>query len=326
MVSGVKRRLFGVVMGGALAWPIVGRGQPRGRVYRVGLLRPTGGAVEAHPIHLALLDLGYVDGQNLIFEERFADNQIAKLPELGRELVALPADLIVTVGSAATLAVRDASTKVPIVMFGNFDPVAAGLVTNLARPGGNITGILISSEGTLGAKRLELLKEAVPHMRRVALLAPADSSVRRQVQEVEKAAISLNMDLVIAEVRQQDYEQAFNKIKAAQVDALFVAATSQFVYDRNTIIALASKHRLPAIYEWPDQVRAGGLMAYGTSRADLYSRIATYIDRILKGANPGDLPIELPAKFGLAINMATAKALGLTLPAPLLSRADELIE
>jgi putative ABC transport system substrate-binding protein len=235
-------------------------------------------------------------------------------------------DVIVAITPAAIRAAKDATTTIPIVLYGNFDPVAAGLVASLARPGGNITGVLIAPDGTLAAKRLELLKEAVPRATRIALLAPVDPGFARQVQEAEKAAVSLGVKLVVVEVGDRDYDRAFAMIGANRADALFVGANAQFFIDRKRIIELAAKHRLPAIYEWPAQGEDGGLMAYGTSIAGLSQRAAAYIDRIFKGAKPADLPIEQPTKFELVINLKTAKALGLTIPPALLARADEVIQ
>jgi putative tryptophan/tyrosine transport system substrate-binding protein len=321
----LRRREFITTLGGAMAWPLVGRSQPTGRVYRVGVLRATAPEDQIRLIP-ALREAGYVQGRNLELDLKYASGDLSLLPALARELVQSRSDVILAVGSPATRAARDATDTIPIVMFGNFDPVALRFVASLARPGGNVTGVLISSEGTHAAKKLELLKEAVPQSRRIAMLVPDDPSIGRQVQEVRDAAASLGIELVVVEVQGNQYAKAFETMVASRPDALFVAAHNYFVIDRKPIIELAAKHRLPAIYEWADQVRDGGLMAYGTSLYGLNQRLATYIDRIFDGAKPGDLPVELPTKLELAINLATARAIGLTIPGPLLSRADELIE
>jgi ABC-type uncharacterized transport system substrate-binding protein len=236
-------------------------------------------------------------------------------------------EVLVAVGSAAIRAAQEATPTLPIVLFGNFDPVAAGLVASLARPGGNITGVVIAPDGTLAGKKLELLKEAVPRATRIVFLAWGDDpSYRPQLQEAQKAASSLGVTLVVVEVRGGDYDRAFTSIVAEHPEALFVSASTYFSRDRKRIIELAAKHRLPAIYEWREHVADGGLMAYGSSLSGLYRRVAAYIDRIFKGAKPGDLPIEQPTKFELVINLRTAKALGITIPQSILLRADEVIQ
>jgi putative ABC transport system substrate-binding protein len=206
------------------------------------------------------------------------------------------------------------------------DPIAAGFVASLARPGGNITGVLIAAEETLAGKRLGLIKEAVPRSTRIGLLSPADAGSRIQVQEAEKAASSLGVKLIVVEVQGDEYDRAFARLTAERPAALLVAASPFFFRGTRQIIALAAKHRLPAIYEWREQVAEGGLMAYGSSLAERSRRAAAYVDRIFKGANPGDLPIEQPTKFELVINLKTAKALGLTIPPSLLQRADQVID
>ena len=324
----MDRRMFlagtGLVLVGV---PFANEAQQAGRIYRLGILAPTvpfSTGVAAR-IPTAMRELGYVEGQNLLVENRYAEGKLDRLPGLARELVQLRVDVIVAVATVAIRAAKDATTRIPIVMFDNVDPVAAGFAASLARPGGNLTGILIAPGGTLAAKKLELLKEAVPRAARIAFLALDDPNFRPQVQEAQKAASSLGVELIVVEVRGGDYEHAFASMVAEKPKALFVGASTFFVRDRKRIIQLASKHRLPAIYEWPDQVEDGGLMAYGTSRSELVRRTAAYIDRIFKGAKPGDLPIEQPTKFELVINLKTAKALGLTIPPSLLSRADEVI-
>jgi putative ABC transport system substrate-binding protein len=306
--------------------PIASHAQQGGRVYRLGILRPTAplSTDDEARISAALGDLGYVDGQNLVVERRYAQGKMDRLPELARELVRARVDAIVAVSATAVRAAKGATTTIPIIMWGLFDPVSEGLVASLARPGTNVTGALIAADGTLAAKRLELLRESVPRAPGIAALFD-NASLRAQVDETQRAAKSLGITLTITEVQGGDYESAFASMAATRPSALFVAGSTFFFRDRKRIIELAAKHRLPAIYEWPEQARDGGLMAYGTDLQEGYRRIASYIDRILKGAKPGDLPVEQPTKFALVINLKTARALGLAIPQSLLQRADEVI-
>ena len=326
-----RRTFIRTLTGGLLAAPLGAAAQPAGRAYRLGLLYPIAPSPSEHRtaavlIPVALRELGYVEGQNLIVERRYADGQVDRFPGLARELVRLRMDVILAITTAAIRAARDATQTIPIVLYGNVDPVAAGFVANLARPGGNITGVVIAPGGTLAGKKLELLKEAVPGATQIALLEPVDPTFSLQAREAQKAALRLGVKLTVVEVRDRDYDHAFTTIAAARADALFVGAYAQFYLDRKQIIELAAKHRLPAIYEWPEQGEDGGLMGYGTSLIGLSRRAAGYIDRIFKGATPGDLPIEQPTQFELVINLKTAKALGLTIPPSLLQRADQVIE
>ena len=307
----------------ALAQPVAGR------VARVGVLRPAARPTSAADPQLAglrhaLREIGYAEGRNLVVEER----DLQRLPALARELVDSGAEVIVAVGSPAARAASDVARNTPVVFFGNFDPIALGLVSDLARPGGHVTGILIAPDGTLAGKRVELLKAAVPHATRIGLLLPElpDTAVREQTQETRKAASTLGVQLVDVAVKRADYAAAFATMVGEGVAALVVASHNYFMRDRRTIIDLAVRHRLPAIYEWREQVVDGGLMAYSTSLTGQYRRIASYVDRILNGANPGDLPVDRPYRFELVINLKTAKALGLAIPQSLLLRADEVIE
>jgi putative ABC transport system substrate-binding protein len=323
-----RREFLGVVAVSLLAAPLDAQAQQTGRVYRLGILRPNTPPPpdeKAVPIS-ALRELGYVEGQNFVVEARYAEGKIDLLPALARELVQLRVDVIVAVGLAAIRAAKDATTTIPIVMYGGFDPVADGIVTSLARPGGNITGVLILPGSSLAGKKLELLKEAVPRATRIALLVPDDPNFRPEVQEAQKAATALGIKLVVVEVRGGDYDRAFATIAAERAAALFVGNSPLLNRDRKRIIGLATKHRLPGMYEWPEHVEDGGLMSYGSSQKALVQRVATYIDRIFKGTKPGDLPVEQPTRFELVVNLKTAKALGLTLPQSLLGRADRIIE
>ncbi len=318
--------LVGVVALCVPSAPIGADAQTAGRVFCLGTLVPTAPAASDGTTRIlaALRELGYVEGQNLVSDRRYAEGKIERLPSLARDLVQRRPDAIVAVASAAIRATKDATTTIPIVMWGNFDPVAEGFVASLARPEGNVTGVLIAAEGTLAAKRLELLKDAIPQATRIAAFFH-ESVPQAQVRETKRAAASLGVTLVPVVVRGGDYERAFASMRDKRPDALFVAGSTFFVRDRKRIIELAAKHRLPAIYEWPEQAEEGGLMAYGSSLPEGYRRLAAYVDRIFKGAKPGDLPVEQPTKYDLVINLKTAKALGLTIPQPILARADKVI-
>jgi putative ABC transport system substrate-binding protein len=306
--------------------------QPAGRVYRLGILAPTAAPTSSDQniavilIPKALREMGYVPGRDLLVDVRYAEGRLDRLPDLARELVRLRMDVIVAISAASVRAAKAATSTIPIVLYGNNDPVAAGLVTSLARPKSNITGVLIAPAGTLAAKKLELLKEAVPGATRVAFLAPADPGIKLQVQETRQAAGTLGIKLTVIEVEGRDYERAFAAVTAERPDALFVGAHTFFVRDRKRIIELAAKHRLPAIYEWPEHVEDGGLMSYGSSLSGTTRRVAVYVDRLFKGARVADLPIEQPAEFQFVINLKTARALRLTLPPSLVARADRVIE
>ena len=299
------------------------------RVYRVGVLREVARPpVAAIFLPRALRELGYVEGRNLILEERWADGDVARLPVLAQELVAAKADLIIAFGAGPVRACKHATTTLPIILFGNFDPVALGLVASLARPGANVTGMVFAPDGTLGGKQLEMLKSAVPRATRVAFLSPfADNPANSpQAREVRDASAVLGMELVVVGLQSGGYAQAFAAIMAQRPHALFVQASQRFLFEGKQIIELAAKHRLPAIYQWREHVVDGGLMTYSASQYGQFQRLASYVDRILKGAKPGDLPIERPTRFELVINLKTAKALGLSIPQTLLLRADEVIE
>jgi putative ABC transport system substrate-binding protein len=241
-------------------------------------------------------------------------------------LVRLRVEVIVSIGSSATRAAKAATSTIPIVFLGNIDPIATGLVKSLARPEANVTGVLIAPAGTLAGKKLELLKDAVPRASRIALLSHEDPGLRAQEQETRSAAAALGIALPVTRVVGGDYERAFTALAADRPDALFVGASTYFMRDRKRIIELAARHRLPAIYEWPEQVEDGGLMSYGSDLAATTRRVAEYVDRIFKGARPGELPVEQPTELQLVINLRTARALGLSLSPSLLARAGRLIE
>jgi putative ABC transport system substrate-binding protein len=316
-------------MGLALAATAMLRVQAADRMVRLAILRPGSSGladIGARSLRVALSEQGYIEGQNLIISTRYAEGQLDRLPSLARELLQEGPDVLLAVGGGSVKSVRALTTKLPIVMFGNFDPVAMGLVTSLARPQGNVTGVLITADGTLAGKKLELLKLAVPKASRFALLALDDPDFVLQIAEARKAAVALDISLQVVLARQRDYDSAFAAMVAERAQALMVGAHSLFVSDRKPLIELALKHRLPTVWEWPEQVEDGGLLAYGADLQALYRRIAAYVDRIVKGAIPGEMPVEQPSNFKLVINQHTARAIGLVLPQSLLLRADRVIE
>lgn len=323
------RRRF-LLLAGALAVPGTARAQaPARRPLRVGILRPSlpmalgDSSPFERNVEGAIEEAAAADGRTVTIEARHAGGGVGRLPALARELVAIPCDVIVAVGSSAAIAVRDASRSTPVVLFGNLDPVRSGLVASLSRPGGNLTGVLIAASGTLAPKRLELLREAVPGATRIAMLVPDDPGFRPQIPEATRAADALGIALPVVTVR-SGYESAFAAIAAERVQAVFVGATTFFVRDRRAVIALALKHRLPTSFEWPEQAEEGGFMAYGASVLQLYRRVADYVMRIGRGADPATMAFEQPASYELVFNLATARALGITIPPPLLLRADRV--
>lgn len=272
----------------------------------------------------ALRDLGYVEGKNLVVEYRFADRGIAQLPELAAELVRQKVDIIVTDGTPATHAAKGATTTIPIVMVVSAAPVEQGFVESLARPGGNITGLsMLLPE--LAKKRVELFKELMPNAKRVAVLGRADD--RLQPPATREAATELNLGLIALEIdiRSPDYERAFDAAIRGRADGLVVQADAIFARDRAQIVALAAQRRLPIVYFERLFADVGGLMSYGTSINEMFRRSASYVDRILRGAKPADLPVEQPAEFELVLNPTTAKTLGIEFPPSLWSRADARI-
>jgi putative ABC transport system substrate-binding protein len=301
------------------------------KVYRLAIVSPGATPDPSVPtmpnlLPTALRDLGYVEGRNLVVDRRFGDDRFDRLPGLARELVQLRPDVIVTVSGQATQAARKATSTLPIVMIIATDPVAMGLVASLSRPGGNVTGVTTVAETSLAGKRLELLKEAVPKAARIAVLGSGSLSSSAQLRELQKAARALRVTLVPVEVREADYDRAFGTIVAERADALFVIMGPTFLRDRKQIAERAAKHRLPTVSSNTELVRVGGLMSYGGSILDVSRRVAVYVDKILKGAKPSELPVEQPTTFALVINLRTARALGLAIPPSLLERADTVIE
>jgi putative ABC transport system substrate-binding protein len=323
----ISRRAFcGAVAGALLAAPPAADAQPAGKIPRIGFLRagpPPKSWVEG--FQQGLRDLGYVEGQNIVTEYRFTDGSTGQLPDLVGELLRLKVDVIVASGTAAAQAAENLTRTVPIVFAGVNDPVGSGLVSNLSRPGKNITGTSLMSVDLL-AKRVELLKEVVPQLSRLAALGvPADPSYALQVKATETGVRALGVQLDLIAVRSpNDFETAFKVARKAQALIQFEAVF--LTTHRTRLLELAVRNRLPAVYGFRDWVDGGGLMAYGPSFPEVYRRAAVYVDKILKGAKPGDLPVEQPTKFELVINLKTAKVLGLTIPQSLLQRADEVIQ
>ena len=320
----MKRREFiALIAGAAVAWPLTARPQHPAKIHRIGLL----GDTSWEPLRQSLRDLGYVEGQTIGLESRSSEGQSERWSDLATELVRLNVDIIVTLGTPATLAARTATTTIPIVMVGVGAPIKTGLILSLARPGGNITGL-----GQLGAelasKRLELLKETLPNISRVAFLwNSANPDQKFHLDEVQAAARALGMTLQSVEVRsREELERAFATMTRERPSAMLLTADSLLQHYIERIVAFASTNRLPAMYQLKEYVDRGGLMSYGASSLALERRAAAYVDRILKGTRPADLPVEEPTKFELIINLKTAKAIGLTVPLSLLSRADEVIE
>jgi ABC-type uncharacterized transport system substrate-binding protein len=327
----MRRRDFLGVLGGATAWPLDVRSQQRAGTRRIGFLETS----SPSPARVRLLDtlratlreLGYLEGQNIAFESRFAEGKIDRLTGLAAELVGLKVDVIVTSGTPASLAAKQATGTIPIVMAQLADPVGAGLVASLGRPGGNVTG-LTTQDADLSGKRLGLLMEVVPNVSRIALLIdetnPGTVLIARGTQV---AARSVGMELQSLGVRGPDeLDRAFSAMKEARAGALIVESSSMLFTSRTRLADLALKNRLPTLFAQREYADAGGLMAYAADFSDLFRRTATFVDKILKGAKPADLPVEQPVKYDFVINLKTAKALGLDVSPTLLARADDVIE
>jgi len=326
-----RRAFLGTLAGGLLAAPRIGAAQPAGNVSRVGYL--TAGSTTANPRILeafrqGLRDLGWVEGQNIVIEYRWAEGRFERLPDLAAELVRLKADVIVATPTPAAMAAKKASATVPIVGVSLTGPVELGLIASLARPGGNVTGVSYSVGTDIFGKDLELLKEVVPKVRRVAVLSNPDGPAQPiTISNIKDAARSLGLQLQLVEARGPgDFDGAFAAMARERAGALLVVTDPMFIPHRARLVNLAAKNRLPSIFTQRADVEAGGLISYGPNFADRYRRAATYVDKILKGAKPANLPGEQPTKFELVINLKTAKALGLTIPPALVQRADEVIQ
>jgi ABC-type uncharacterized transport system substrate-binding protein len=327
----MQRRAFIGLVAGAAAWPLGADAQQAGKIARIGYLASNlanQGPVEA--FRQGLRDLGYVEGRNVVIEYRDAQGKLEPLPTLAAELVALKVDVIVASSTAAALAAKQATSVVPIVFGTVPDPVAAGLVISLARPGGNVTG-LSNLNADLVGKCLEYLTQAVPGVSRVAVLwqpgAFGERTEKEMLKAAEGAARALGIQLQFVEARgPADIDRAFLDMTGARADAVTVLVSGMLLGERSRLVDLAAKSRLPVVYTFRELVDAGGLMSYGPSLADLFRRAASYVDKILKGTKPADLPVEQPIKLELVINLKTAQVLGLTVPPTLLARADEVIE
>jgi putative tryptophan/tyrosine transport system substrate-binding protein len=331
----MRRRDFFTLLGGAAAWPGAARGPPGAKVARIGYLvtasleSPEGRAM-ADAFRQGLRERGYVEGQSIIIEYRSADGRIERFPELANELASLNLDLILAPNTPAARAAQRATTTIPIVVPVMGDPVADGLVASLAHPGGNITGLTFLGP-ELVSKRLGLLKQALPNASRVAALwhsgAYGERTTREMLQATDAAARTLAVELQLVEVRGVDeFNRAFSAMTGNRADALIVLPSPLLFNERKHIVDVAMKHRLPSIAMAREFAELGGLMAYGASLTDLQRRSATYVDKILKGAKPADLPVEQPTKFEFVINLKTAKALGLTIAESFQLLADEVIE
>jgi len=328
-----RRTFLGTLGLSVLALPLAAEAQPAAKVARIGYLSHNLAASphQHEAFRQGLRDLGYIEGRNVVIEYRSAEGKFERLPALAAELVALKVDVIVaTGGTLAALAAKQATRTLPIVFTAVADPVTSGLVTSLARPGGNVTGLSILASELVG-KCLEQLKQAVPGVSRVAVLWQPGGVPERTDKDIlrgaEVAARALGVRLQFVEARgPEDFDRAFSDMTRARAGALTVLPSSMFGTERRRLVDLAAKTRLPAVYPWREFVDAGGLMAYGANVADLFRRAATYVDKILKGAKPADLPVEQPTKFEFVINLKTAKALGLTIPPSVLGRADEVIQ
>ena len=314
----------------ALAPPLAAAEQA-GKVYRLGFLSSTWSTATSQVVpafQQGLRELAWVEGQNIVIEYRWAEGRSDRLPDLAAELVGLRVDVLVVSGAAATRAAKEATMTIPIVSVAVQDPVALGSVQSLGRPGGNITGPTLTGGLAIVGKQQELLKETVPGVSRVAVLwNPANPMHLQHLKDTEIAARSLNVQLQRVEARSaDDFDRAFSKIIRGRVTALLVSVDPMFAAQGTRLADLAARNRLPAMYGLRRHVEAGGLIAYGANELDVWRRAATYVDKILKGAKPGDLPVEQPTKFELVINLKTARALGLTIPPSVLLRADQVIQ
>jgi ABC-type uncharacterized transport system substrate-binding protein len=321
-----RREFVTMLSGAAAAWPLAARAQHAGKMWRIAFITQAQANIY-ESLFERLRELGYVEGQNIIIERRYAEGRAEKFQEFAAEMVQLKADLIITITTPATLAAKNATTTIPIVIPTAIDPVGTGLIASLAHPGGNITGGAILT-GEMAAKRLELLKEVVPSLSRTAVLwnsaNPANALAWRDTQG---AARALGVTLQSHEVQgPKDFEVAFARMAEERPDALFVLDDALTIPYRKEIADFAIQKRLPSVFAAKDRVEAGGLMSYGPRYSEMMRRAASLVDKILRGAQPTNLPMEQPTTFELVINLKTAKAIGLTVPPPLLARADEVIE
>ena len=332
----MERREFIALSGATVIWPFGAHSQSTAKVNRVGLVLTTSpiqemtGPEPTHPLVRAFVNglrtLGYIEGQNLVLERRSAEGKFARFAEIAAELVGAKVDVIVTVSLEMAKEAKRVTSTVPIVMATSVDPVRAGIVDSLARPGGNVTGLTNNPGPEFQAKQLQLLKEGVPGATSFGFLGLKSDWESEEGQAIRAAARKLEVSLVVAEHTPTQYDDAFARVIQDRLHALFVFRNAPNYANRQTIVDFAFKHRVAGMYPWREFVEAGGLMSYGVSVPDLFHRAAGYVDKILKGAKPADLPVEQPTKFELVINLKAAKALGLTIPGSVLTRADEVVE
>lgn len=326
-----RREFITLITGMAAALPLAANGQPAKKIPKVGVLWHAGSA-EEEAIYLRALNqgfssLGYVESRSIVLEHRFPDERPERFVSMARELAAIPVDILVAVTQPAALAAAAATTKIPIVFNHVPDPVRAKLVSNLARPGGNITG-LTNIAAAVAAKRVELLKEAFPRMTRISLLVnPSDPAMGAFVDEAKNAAVAFGLQIQTVEVRSvDDFEKAFKGMADSGAEGLITAPNGLFYQGRALIGQLAIAHRIPSIVVSRETLEGGALMSYGADFQDIFRRTPVYVDKILKGEKPGDLPVEQPTKFQFLVNLKTAKELGITISESLLQRTDEVIE
>ena len=327
----MKRREFITLLGGAAASPLAARAQPQsGKMSRIGFLGNSTAALEANlvePFRDGLRALGYEEGRTILIEYRWAEGNYARFPALVAELLAANVDVLVTAGTPAALAIKQATKSAPVVMIAVGDPVGTGLVPSLARPGGNLTG-LSSIAPDLEGKRLEILREVVPKLSHVAMFVNwANPFHALSVRQAQAAAQALAIKLQLLDVRAaEDLDRAFAAILKERPEALLILADRVFLHNRTRMMDFATRQRLPNVNAYRELIEAGGLMSFGPSYEDMHRRAAIYVDKILKGAKPGDLPVEQPTKFTLVLSLKAAKAIGLDVSPLLLARADEVIE
>jgi putative tryptophan/tyrosine transport system substrate-binding protein len=328
---GMRRRDFITLLGGAAAWQLAARAQQIGNIRRIGYLGPSSQSLERHLVgafRQKLRELGHVEGENIAIEYRWAEGQDERLTGLAAELARLQPDVIVTTGTPGTLAAKATTSTIPIVFASSGNPVSAGLVASSARPGGNVTRFAISAGLELEGKRLEILHEVVPGLSRIALLwNSANPALTEFYQETQAAAAAMGLALQPVDVqRADDLKNAFTTIASGQAHAMIVLADRLLLALRIAIVNFATNSRVPVMYPYRGYVEDGGLMSYAPSDIEQFHLTAVYVDRILKGAKPADLPVQQPTKFDLVINLKTAKAIGVTIPETLLLRADEVIK
>jgi ABC-type uncharacterized transport system substrate-binding protein len=322
----MRRRTFIRLVGSAAVWPLAARAQQRINTPRIGFLGLAGEVSGVEALRAGLRDLGYIEGGNIVIEWRWA-KEVDQLPELARELARMNVNVIFAPSSTFVEAAREVTTAIPIVFAVHADPVGLGHVASLARPGGNTTGLsMLLTE--LAAKELEMIKEALPHVTKIGVLwNPTTPSHLRALKAIETGGERLGVELRMVPTRtREDFDDAFSTMTREGVGGFVVVASPLIVAERVALARVAVKYRLPGMFPFKENVESGGLMSYGADRDDLYRRAATYVDKILKGVKPADLPVEQASKYQLVINLKTAKALGLEVPPTLIARADEVIE